>query len=410
VYTASDYRSVKERCISLGIDEKHFISKRNNKRDHNLIKKLIDRKLPEFFSTELEVIISNEIPSNSPPTNPGTEPDKSYPSDNQKLKELKETNDRNKIPTPPVKQEDSVIQKLNNMIQELRKFRNIEAQHVSVFTDINGLYGEMSLNAQIALCKFFLEPFDAGFNTFVVDEKFFQAKMEIFGEEVPESDEKAQFSFKFHINRINRQLLALTWEFKEEISTFHFDTLDSINDYISNLETQLAKAPKFIIDLIEFFAAQRLAQFYLEDEYPKDQILDIAEQLNAGMGGLSFIANIWEHTTFKKTKNAKETIKLLEDLKEKRFPEIEEVFYCKITNVDIEDGVVDTEIFSLEDNTNFISRSFNFSLLKKVGLKNVDACFKLLILNTPFDPQNVGGRTFYIEPLPLSAYYRKYSS
>lgn len=401
VYTASDNKKVKERCLSLGIDEDHFISKRNNKRDFDKIERLIDQQYQKYFSNESSVNIINETPSKK---NPTTQPKHGYPADNQKLKQNKGTDTRNKILGSAVKQDKSEV---SIPIPE-KVAMNKEAQHISVYSDLSRWYKKMSQNAQIALCKFFLEPLHEGANTFGVEGKLFKSYMHK-GIDAPEFDPTTKINLQLLINRNNRQLEKLSWSLgKNEVETVNFTTLDDIKQYFE-APSKSAHLSGFINDLIELFAAKRLAEFYKLSSQPKEQIVDLAASLNKGIGGLSFISNVWEYLTQEVTEDAEDTIELLKHLKEKGFDEIEEAFYCKIMDVDTKDKVVDTEIFSLEDNTNIFPRSFDLKLLKDAGLETVDACFKLLILTTSSNRKRVGGRTFFIEPLPLSAYYRMQS-
>lgn len=402
IYTGSANENYLKRCIDLGIEENRFLTK-------GILEEDFPRIINLFYNDLLEapdgLFTSGISELNQPPSaskkNPTTRPKLGYLVDNQKLKKNKALDIRNKIL-------DGDVEGNKGDIQEPEvDLMNIEAQHISILSDINRSYKKMSQNARIALCKFFLEPFHEGSNTFGVEGKLFKAYMQK-GSKRSDSDQKNYLNLDLNINRNNRQLEKLSWGSNEEnLVMVDFSTLEAINEYFKIPTEKTAQASEFINDLIELFAAKRLAELYKNANHPKEKIVDLAASLNKGLGGLSFITNIWEYLTQEITEDAEETIELLKDLKEKGFPEIEEAFYCKITEVDSKEEVVDTEIFSLEDNSNIFPRSFDLKLLKDAGLETVDACFKLLVVTTSSSRKEIGGRRFFIEPLPLSAYYRR---
>ncbi|MEM9916591.1 MAG: hypothetical protein AAF990_00765 [Bacteroidota bacterium] len=408
VYTATDNLGVKNRCLELGVWEDHFLSKRNLRRDLNTIENLIYRDFREYIANLNEFgLTARNSPSQSTETNlPDARPNSTEQSDiedsykmkeedNLKAQDFSDNSDVLNIPDEP----KSIIP------------MRLEAQYISVYSDLFSIYDQLPFNARIAVCKYFLEPFHNGYNFYGLAGEVFDLKVARKGYARDQNTLRRTKYFALNLLQSDtRQIEKITWyKGKEVIQEIDFSDLENIKAHYDGRFGKLKSTKDFLIDLSELFAARRLAELYLKErkESERLKILDQAYNLNIGFGRMSFMTILWEEMTEVVTEDAEETQEELQPLVEKGFLDIEEIFYCKITDIDTDNKVVDTEVFSLEDTDNSFPRAFDLKLLKKAGIYNPDACFKLIILNNEPNHKNPSGRTFFIEPIPVAIYHQK---
>ncbi len=187
---------------------------------------------------------------------------------------------------------------------------------------------------------------------------------------------------------------------------FAFKNIEAIESFLQQKKTKKSFSTTILgRDLVQYFIAQRLAQFYYNEENQDvPRLLQSLNKLHPKIGIPFFVTKIWEWTTLKDTEDIKTTNQNLQSLYEYCPFEIQNIVYGKVEFSDQEEGIVEATLSSISDIHNYFSRELNYDLLAKSEVTQKGAYFKLIIYFPEENQTTFTNQNLIVEPMSIVEY------
>lgn len=333
------------------------------------------------------------------------------------VKYRKEINERN-IPSNYIIEKpltkDGHQQMIDILRQQVITLNNLVQKHLNNLQVIQLTFHELpdfdnlSLSEKIFVSNALLIRYRSGINYLARDEHAFEFDSKRIDNKQL-SEIPADHTIRQFINEDNEQTEGIQINYAGKSLTFLALDLRSVRTYLLKLQEKEYQDSELATFLLEAFLVQRLADLYHQKVAAgksTTEILDVMQSWKNHRCQAAFINRIWEAVTINETGDIEATNRQLNKVYELGFPIVKDIFYAQVEAV-VEEDVLRVRMYSVEDLETPVFKSFHRSDLQDAAVSNLDACFKLIILEF-HEKCDIGipGKTFFIEPITYHQFDR----